>query len=380
MANSSIQHYLKLSCHRPHFPDTALREMNSWFYAHSGEQKGPVSEEELARLAASGDFNPTKDLVWREGMTDWKKVAEVPELNLTRSNNPTPPNEAANQPAARPTSSHDPYQAPVASSYPTPENSGDDLPEIEPGSSPLGITECIDRAFTLTKKHFGILVAVWVIYFAISFGLGMVLGVIEAFAGGGANQPDFSSGSSTFPGQQTGPSTGGALAVSAVTNLISRVVSIFLTLGITRFGLNFISGKPAEIGMMFGEGSKLLRAFGASILYWLMVAAGSILLIVPGVYLALRFGQYQHAIVDRNMGVFEAFRYSSSITQNNKMNLLGLGVLLFLINVAGAVALCVGLLFTVPLTWLAWLLAYRWLQHGPPALQSRGLLKDQFGG
>jgi uncharacterized membrane protein len=159
-----------------------------------------------------------------------------------------------------------------------------------------------------------------------------------------------------------------------VSNLISHLVAIFLTLGLVRFGLNLISGKPAEISMIFGEGRLLLRGFFASILYGLIVGVGLILFIVPGIYWALKYGQYQTAIVDRDLGILDSFRYSAKITENNKMALLGLGILCFLINIGGMIALCVGLLFTVPLTWLAWLLGYRWLQRGPAALRDRGLL------
>ena len=156
-------------------------------------------------------------------------------------------------------------------------------------------------------------------------------------------------------------------------DIITQVVSIFLGLGLTRAGLNIVDGKPAEIGMLFGEGSKLLRAVGGTILYLLMVMVGFILLIVPGIYLALRFGQFQVAIVDRNMGVMEAFAYSSEITQNNKWNLLGLWLLGFLIILAGLLALCVGLIFAYPIVWLSGLVAYRWMQRGGRVIQERAL-------
>lgn len=54
--------------------------MSEWYYAHDGEQKGPVPVSELHRLAANGDFDPVNDLVWREGMSDWKPAGTVPEL------------------------------------------------------------------------------------------------------------------------------------------------------------------------------------------------------------------------------------------------------------------------------------------------------------
>ena len=50
-----------------------------WFYAHGDEEKGPVSAEELKKLAASNALAPT-DLVWQEGMEEWVPATEVPGL------------------------------------------------------------------------------------------------------------------------------------------------------------------------------------------------------------------------------------------------------------------------------------------------------------
>lgn len=42
-----------------------------WYYAADGQQRGPVSEAELARLLSEG-FLTGDTLVWRPGMTDWQ--------------------------------------------------------------------------------------------------------------------------------------------------------------------------------------------------------------------------------------------------------------------------------------------------------------------
>ena len=353
--------------------------MNSWFYARNGEQKGPVSVQELFRLAEVGEFNPKQDLVWREGMSDWKKVSDIPELTHPSAGQKPVATQAS---PTRPTTSDNPYQAPAASSFTAPTPDSDELPEIEPGSSPLGVTECISRGFDLLKRHFGIIFAVWVIYFAISMGVGTVLGIMEELV----NPSQTPSFNPTPSSTTTEPSLEDVLSqfetefspISIFTNLISQVLSIYLTMGITRFSLNLMAGKPAEITDIFGEGSKLIRGFLASLLMGLIVMVGFLLLIVPGIYLSLRFSYVQTAIVDKNMKIWEAFKYSSTITTNNKWALLWLGVLLFFINVGGFLACCLGLLFTIPLTSLAWLVAYRWLKHGPAALEDRGLLRSQF--
>lgn len=49
---------------------------DEWHYTVDGNQQGPVSASELKRLAASGNLGPT-DLIWKEGMAEWKPASSV---------------------------------------------------------------------------------------------------------------------------------------------------------------------------------------------------------------------------------------------------------------------------------------------------------------
>ena len=153
------------------------------------------------------------------------------------------------------------------------------------------------------------------------------------------------------------------------------VFNVFLALGVTRLGLNVVSGEKFSVGTIFTGAPWLLRGFLAHILYWLMVTLGMILFIFPGIYLALRFGMAQAAIVDRNMGVIEAFKYSSRITKNNLTHLFLIILLTIGVMLAGCIALIVGILFAYPLILLMWIAAYRWLQYG-----GRAILDDPMTG
>ena len=42
----------------------------NWYYAHDGQQQGPVSEEQLATLVRTGVIGAS-NLVWRDGLPDW---------------------------------------------------------------------------------------------------------------------------------------------------------------------------------------------------------------------------------------------------------------------------------------------------------------------
>ena len=51
----------------------------SWYYSKNGMQLGPVAEEELLAKSKSGEVAAT-DLIWKEGMGDWKPLGDVPEF------------------------------------------------------------------------------------------------------------------------------------------------------------------------------------------------------------------------------------------------------------------------------------------------------------
>lgn len=62
-----------------------------WHYAHDGKQLGPVSSEELRRLAASGQLQPT-DLIWKNGMANWAPASRLKGLfPQATSTKPGPP-------------------------------------------------------------------------------------------------------------------------------------------------------------------------------------------------------------------------------------------------------------------------------------------------
>jgi hypothetical protein len=223
--------------------------------------------------------------------------------------------------------------------------------EPEPGSiEPLEVGACVKRALELTKKNFGQLVLAMITVLAVYFVVVLVLGAIDAAMG-------------WKPPIESARNQG-----SVFNQLAMQVVSIFISLGVTRFALNLVSGRPFGIAQIFGEGDKLLRGIGVSILLGLMVVVGLIFLIVPGIWLGLKYGQAMNALVDRNCGVIDAFKYSAKITEGHKAKLMLLGFAAMGIILAGLIALVVGLVFAYPVAGLAWVLGYRWMQLGRRAV------------
>jgi len=111
------------------------------------------------------------------------------------------------------------------------------------------------------------------------------------------------------------------------------------------------------------------------ILYVLLVMVGFILLVVPGIYLAMKFQFVQYLIVDKNTNVIEAFKESSRMTDGHKWNLFLLLLLYMVIIFIGVMALGVGILIAIPIVMVAQAYVYKKLSLNP-VTQSDILISD----
>lgn len=75
--------------------------MADWFYGKNNTQHGPVSEQEIQTLLSSGQID-TSTIIWREGMTDWLPMKDVPEFQSlqTTAASPYSTPQTSAQPAA----------------------------------------------------------------------------------------------------------------------------------------------------------------------------------------------------------------------------------------------------------------------------------------
>ena len=169
--------------------------------------------------------------------------------------------------------------------------------------------------------------------------------------------------------------------------LVTQIVSIFLSLGSAIYLLKMARGQPASLLDLFGGFPYLLRAFGALILLGLIVLGvvtpcflpGLIsaiaidiespltigLLIVGGLIaaflatvLSLMFGLYLYAMVDRDAGVIESLTISRQITAGNRLVLFLIYILAGLIAMLGVCAFCLPVFFTLGFSMLMLAVSY----------------------
>ncbi len=162
-----------------------------------------------------------------------------------------------------------------------------------------------------------------------------------------------------------GSHNAGIIAFVALISLALLVLQYWLQIltgiGLIRIQLNTIDDKPAEFAQLFNSEGVFWTYFGASILYGLIVLGGILLLIIPGIYWAIKYQFTLNLVVDKKLSPVEALRESGKITQGHKWWLLGFGIVLGLINLATIFTLFLGLVITIPVTVMAHMYVYRQL-------------------
>ncbi len=148
------------------------------------------------------------------------------------------------------------------------------------------------------------------------------------------------------------------IAVS-IFNLIGMVVGIFISLGLIKIILSIYDNGKKNLSDIFSQTDILIRAIGAYIVFSIAVGIGLLLLVIPGIYIAIRLFFFDYFLVDQRQGAIEALKSSWNMTKGNVFQIFCFIVLLILINLLGALALMVGLLVTAPVSGIAMAFAYR---------------------
>jgi uncharacterized membrane protein len=141
------------------------------------------------------------------------------------------------------------------------------------------------------------------------------------------------------------------------------VLSILIKIGLTKLFLKVTDGQPTDWKEIFKHRELFFVYLGTSILYGLGIVVGTILLVIPGLYFVFTYMFAPVLVIDKNIGIKEAFKRSAEMTKGVKWSLLWLMLVLVATNLAGAFVFMVGLLISIPVTSLVYMQVYRKLSN-----------------
>lgn len=207
------------------------------------------------------------------------------------------------------------------------------------GNYHFEVGEVLHEAWGKTKGAKGTFVLAWVLYMVVVIAVNTVLN----FAGlspswGEETKYDFS----FWLGQLIN------LAV------VSPMAAGFWIMGIRRAGGVEIS--PTTIFYYYKQ---WLPIFLVILMMYVLVAVGFVLLVIPGIYLAIGYCLAFPLVAEKGMEPWEALETSRKTVTHRWLAFFGLFVVLFVINLATIFTLFIGLIWTLPMSQIAAGILYR---------------------
>lgn len=221
-------------------------------------------------------------------------------------------------------SGNNPYQAP-ASNLEVPNRSSHEL------NPDWTIENVMNEAWQLTKGFKGSFWGALIIYIVIA----AILGAITEFI------------------------AGTSVALNIIFQLIQALITYPLAAGLTMIAVRQSVGLACNATMIFDYYPKTIPIFLLYLLMTLLIVVGMLLLVIPGIYLAIAYCFALILLVDKNLGIWEALETSRQAVTKCWFRTFGLFIVIFVIVLVSMIPLGIGLIWSLPFGSLAFAIVYR---------------------
>ena len=247
---------------------------------------------------------------------------------------------------------------------PPPGDSGGSVPPPPPPPPPappssaqgFSAPEAIAWGWRKFSENAGAVILAMIVVLGVSIALGVLGALLTGGFSGDAMDP---MASPFFQFESQGP-------VELLLQLVQAAVSVVLGGVAAKAALEVADGQSFDFFAAFGK-VNLVQLIIAGILVGIATTIGFILLVIPGLIVMFLTYLTTYAVVDDDTQAIDGIKRSVKLTTDNVGDALVLALLNVLVIIAGAIALCVGLLVAIPVTIFATAYAYRAFNGQPIA-------------
>ena len=157
------------------------------------------------------------------------------------------------------------------------------------------------------------------------------------------------------------PESTGGIWLEIGINALTSAVSTLFTAGLMYIGVCLAAGKSCSWKSIIEGFPVALQLLIATILMSLLIVSGLILLVLPGIYLAVGYTLTLPLMLDRRLGPWEAMEKSRKAIHKVWWKVFGLFLVMGLITMVSAIPLGIGLIWTLPMNVVLCGVVYRYL-------------------
>ena len=137
--------------------------------------------------------------------------------------------------------------------------------------------------------------------------------------------------------------------INILIQLISIIMSMTFTAGLMYMGVRRVADRKFSWKMVFSGFSRLGQVAIAGILMTLLITSGFLLLILPGIYLAVGYSLTLPLILDRGLGPWEAMETSRRCVHRKWWPVFGAYLLMYPIYFISCIPFGLGMIWTIPM-------------------------------
>ncbi len=157
------------------------------------------------------------------------------------------------------------------------------------------------------------------------------------------------------------PESAGGVWLGIGIEALSSAVSTLFTAGLLYLGVCLAAGKNCSWKMVAAGFPAAVQLLIAAILMTLLVISGVVMLILPGIYLAVGYTLTLPLMLDRGLGPWEAMEKSRKAIHKVWWKVFGLFLVMGIITAVSAIPVGIGLIWTLPMNVVLCGVVYRYL-------------------
>lgn len=153
-----------------------------------------------------------------------------------------------------------------------------------------------------------------------------------------------------------------------IVSLVSLIIATVFSLGYLKNLFQTLDDEEPQFSAYGQQSRKIITYLIANLIMSIVVIFGIALLIIPGIYLALRLQFYAAFIVEEDAGIIDSLKRSWEITEGQVTSLLLLWLAMIGLSVLGVMLLFIGIFVTSPLIGVMYCHVFR-LLNAPQAIE-----------
>lgn len=232
-------------------------------------------------------------------------------------------------------------------------------PEYHGGVDPTDGEYSVGKAFTWGwnkyRDNFGPIILAIILYAIIGFIIALIFGLLAGATGGVSTEIKFNPNTGQVETVEAARSTV-SLIFSILGNVILAIYAWFVAAGIVRGVLKVARGEKLELGDLLPTdktGPVIVGSIIVGLVAGILGALGFVIFPILGIIWVFFSAFWLYYVYDKNVSAVDGIKSSWSFVLANLVQVIIFALVAIVANIIGAILCGVGLLVSIPVTYLA---------------------------